>query len=73
MGDVRGFLTLRRASPTRQPADQRVRHWREFYTPLGEGAMREQGARCMDCGVPFCQSDSGCPVQNLIPEWNDLV
>ena len=73
MGDVRGFLTLRRATPARQPAEQRVRHWREFYTPLDESAMREQGARCMDCGVPFCQSDSGCPVQNLIPEWNDLV
>ena len=73
MGDVRGFLTLRRAMPMRQPLEQRVRHWREFYVPIADDALRAQGARCMDCGVPFCQSDSGCPVRNVIPEWNDLV
>jgi glutamate synthase (NADPH/NADH) small chain len=73
MGDVRGFLKLRRVLPVRQPVEQRVRHWREFYSPLPEDAIRAQGARCMDCGVPFCQSDSGCPVANIIPEWNDLV
>lgn len=53
--------------------DTRVRHWREFYEPLPDPALREQGARCMDCGVPFCQGDTGCPVRNVIPEWNALV
>jgi glutamate synthase (NADPH/NADH) small chain len=73
MGDVRGFITLRRAKPARQPVDQRVKHWREFYSELPSGGLEAQGARCMDCGVPFCQSESGCPVRNTIPEWNDLV
>ena len=73
MGDPRGFLTLRRATATRQPATDRVKHWREFYETMADPALREQGARCMDCGVPFCQGDTGCPVQNVIPEWNDLV
>ena len=73
MGDARGFITLRRAQAARQPAEQRVRHWREFYTSLPEDGLEAQGARCMDCGVPFCQSDTGCPVRNTIPEWNDLV
>jgi glutamate synthase (NADPH/NADH) small chain len=73
MGSARGFLTIRRETPVRQPVDQRVQHWREFYVPLADDALSAQGARCMDCGVPFCQSDSGCPVQNLIPEWNELV
>src|SRR5918911_318307 len=73
MGDPRGFLTLRRATPARQPVTERVRHWREFYAPPNEAGVRAQGARCMDCGVPFCQGDTGCPVRNLIPDWNDLV
>jgi glutamate synthase (NADPH/NADH) small chain len=73
VGDPRGFLKLARATPKRLPVAERVRSWAEFYEPLGEGALREQGARCMDCGVPFCQGDTGCPVRNLIPEWNDLV
>jgi glutamate synthase (NADPH/NADH) small chain len=73
VGDPKGFLTLRRATPARQPVDQRVGHYREFYNPLGADALGQQGARCMDCGVPFCQGDTGCPVRNLIPEWNDLV
>jgi glutamate synthase (NADPH/NADH) small chain len=73
MGDPRGFITLRRAGPARQPVAARVGHWQEFYTPLPNGAVEGQGARCMDCGVPFCQGDTGCPVRNLIPEWNDLV
>jgi glutamate synthase (NADPH/NADH) small chain len=73
MGDPKGFLTLRRAGPKRQPVDERIRHWSEFYVPLPDTAVQSQGARCMDCGVPFCQSDSGCPVRNVIPEWNDLV
>ena len=73
MGDPRGFVTLRRATPTRQAVEDRVAHWGEFYTPLEPARVAEQGARCMDCGVPFCQGDSGCPVRNVIPEWNDLV
>ena len=73
MGEPRGFLTLRRATPAREPVDARVQHWREFYAPMAEPALREQGARCMDCGVPFCQGDTGCPVRNVIPDWNDLV
>src|SRR5260221_6606438 len=73
MGDPRGFLKLRRATPVRQAPAQRVMHWNEFYVPLTDAALAEQGARCMDCGVPFCQSGTGCPVRNVIPEWNELV
>src|SRR3569833_193062 len=73
LGDPKGFLQLRRAGPTRQPVDQRLGHYREFYEPVATDALAQQGARCMDCGVPFCQGDTGCPVRNLIPEWNDLV
>ena len=73
MRDPKGFLTLRRATPVRQAVEERVRHWREFYGPVPEAAVRTQGARCMDCGVPFCQGDTGCPTRNIIPEWNELV
>ncbi|MDF1503379.1 glutamate synthase subunit beta [Roseisolibacter sp. H3M3-2] len=73
MGDPKGFLTIPRSDPRRLPIAERVATWREFYSPSPEGELRAQGARCMDCGVPFCQGDTGCPVQNLIPEWNDLV
>jgi glutamate synthase (NADPH) small chain len=52
---------------------QRIRTWREFYEPLPDDSLQAQATRCMDCGVPFCQGDTGCPVENLIPEWNDLV
>jgi glutamate synthase (NADPH/NADH) small chain len=73
MRDPRAFVTLRRATPGREAIDARVQHWHEFYQPMAEPELREQGARCMDCGVPFCQSDTGCPVRNVIPEWNALV
>ena len=73
MRDPKGFLTLRRATPERQATEERVKHWGEFYRPVQESAVRTQGARCMDCGVPFCQGDTGCPVRNVIPEWNELV
>ena len=73
MGDARGFITLQRAGPVREPAQDRVRHWREFYAPMAAEDVTTQGARCMECGVPFCQGDTGCPVRNVIPEWNDLV
>ncbi len=73
MGDPRAFLTLRRAAPKRESVEVRTRHWREFYEPMPESGLREQGARCMDCGVPFCHGDTGCPVRNVIPEWNAFV
>src|SRR5688500_3347149 len=73
MANAPAFLTLRRASPKREPVDERVRHWREFYEPMREEELRDQGARCMDCGVPFCHCDTGCPVHNVIPDWNALV
>lgn len=73
MADAKAFLTVRRATPRRQTVEERVTHWGEFYRPVPESDVRTQAARCMDCGVPFCQGDSGCPVHNVIPEWNDLV
>jgi glutamate synthase (NADPH/NADH) small chain len=71
MGKVTGFLEFQREQPTRRKADERIRDWFEIYEPFPEEKQREQGARCMDCGVPFCHT--GCPVNNLIPDWNDLV
>ncbi|MGH7652763.1 MAG: glutamate synthase subunit beta, partial [Gemmatimonadaceae bacterium] len=71
--DPKAFITLRRATPERQAVGERVRHWGEFYRTVSTDAVRTQAARCMDCGVPFCQGDTGCPVQNVIPEWNALV
>jgi glutamate synthase (NADPH/NADH) small chain len=71
MGKVTGFLEIEREQPTRRKPDERIKDWFEVYEPFPEEKQREQGARCMDCGVPFCHS--GCPVNNLIPDWNDLV
>ncbi len=71
MGDVKGFLKYRRELPARRPVPVRLRDWKEVYEPLPVEAAKEQGARCMDCGIPFCHE--GCPLGNLIPEWNDLV
>ncbi|HXW38569.1 MAG TPA: glutamate synthase subunit beta, partial [Acidimicrobiales bacterium] len=71
MGDASGFLRFRRHLPPRRPVAVRLRDWREVYEELPEAASREQGARCMDCGIPFCHE--ACPLGNLIPEWNDLV
>ena len=80
MGQPTGFLEFSRATPDDRPPRERVADYREFHSHLPESAMREQGARCMDCGVPFCHTGkmidglaSGCPLHNLIPEWNDLV
>jgi glutamate synthase (NADPH/NADH) small chain len=67
------FIHIRRADPTRRPVTERTRDWRELYEPSSDETLRAQGGRCMDCGVPFCQGDTGCPVQNVIPEWNALV
>ncbi|MCP4212142.1 MAG: glutamate synthase subunit beta [Halieaceae bacterium] len=73
MGKPTGFKEYeRKAEPYREPFI-RLTDFDELYTEHDESHLRKQGARCMDCGVPFCQSNNGCPVQNLIPEWNDLV
>jgi len=71
MGKVTGFLEIQREQPTRRPVEDRLKDWQEIYQPFPEEKQKEQGARCMDCGVPFCHT--GCPVNNLIPDWNDLV
>ena len=71
MGKVTGFLEYTREVPGRRPPAERVKDWLEIYQPFPEDSIRQQGARCMDCGVPFCHT--GCPVNNIIPDWNDLV
>jgi glutamate synthase (NADPH/NADH) small chain len=71
MGKVTGFLEFRRRKPLTRPVAERVRDWREVNLPEPEAGLKEQAARCMDCGVPFCHQ--GCPLGNHIPEWNDLV
>ncbi len=71
MGKTTGFLEYQRELPARRPVTQRVNDWFEIYYEFPEEKQKDQGARCMDCGVPFC--NSGCPVNNLIPDWNDLV
>jgi len=71
MGKIRGFLEIRRVKNDRRPVAERVGDYHEFEHDLPEPAQRDQAARCMDCGVPYCHD--GCPLGNLIPEWNDLV
>src|SRR3954466_13012501 len=71
MADPKGFMTHPRELPKRRPVDVRIRDWREVYEDFPEPALNKQAARCMDCGIPFCHN--GCPLGNLIPEWNDLV
>jgi len=71
MGKVTGFMEIDRADRRYAPASDRIRHYREFMLPLSEEATRNQAARCMNCGIPFCHN--GCPVNNQIPDWNDLV
>ena len=80
MGKVTGFLEVDRNDRHYEPAEARIRHYREFVLPLGEDETRKQASRCMDCGVPYCHGTSritgqptGCPVNNQIPDWNDLV
>jgi len=80
MGKPTGFMEYLRELPLDRPAVERIRDWKEFHLHLDEKKLREQGARCMDCGIPFCHTGtllnnmaSGCPINNLIPEWNDLV
>ncbi len=71
MADPRGFLKLGRKKASERPVAERVRHFHEFVEPPPAAALAEQASRCMDCGVPFCHQ--GCPLGNLVPEWNDLV
>ena len=71
MADPTGFLKHDRALPTRRPVDVRIRDWKEVYEELPVEVLHDQAGRCMDCGIPFCHN--GCPLGNLIPEWNDLV
>ena len=71
MADPKGFLTVKRETPTRRPVDVRIQDWKEVYEPQEFAHLQKQASRCMDCGIPFCHS--GCPLGNLIPEWNDLI
>ncbi len=71
MGKITGFLEYLRQTAERRPVNERVQDFFPIYQPLPEDKLRIQGARCMDCGVPFCHS--GCPLNNLIPDWNDMV
>ncbi len=71
MGKMTGFMELQRVAEVTLPVAERVRNSREFILALTDDEASKQGARCMDCGIPFCQS--GCPINNIIPDWNDLV
>ncbi len=80
MGKVTGFIEFGRSLPILQPASERVANWDEFHAPMADRDLQTQGARCMNCGIPFCHHGTahngvttGCPLNNLIPEWNDLV
>lgn len=80
MGKPTGFIEYLRELPLDRPALERIKNWNEFHLRMKESKLREQAARCMDCGIPFCHTGtllsgmaSGCPINNLIPEWNDLV
>ena len=71
MGKITGFLEIDREDRSYEPVADRIRHYREFLLPVSEAEIVRQAARCMDCGIPFCHT--GCPVNNQIPDWNDLV
>ena len=71
MGETTGFLKWDREGPSRRPVPVRLRDWKEVYEPFDREALKRQAGRCMDCGIPFC--NNGCPLGNLIPDWNDLV
>jgi len=73
MGKPTGFKEFPRETIPYSDPLERISGWNEFTVDVPEEHLRTQGARCMDCGVPFCQSATGCPIDNLIPEWNDLV
>src|SRR5580658_4486978 len=71
MGKITGFMEIGRETTPRRPVRERVKDWHEYDLKLPEEKLRDQGARCMDCGIPFCHQ--GCPLGNIIPDWNDLV
>ncbi len=71
MGKITGFMELDREDRTYRPVEERLKHWREFVVPLPDDKLKAQAGRCMDCGIPYCHN--GCPVNNQIPDWNDLV
>ena len=71
MGETTGFLKWQRMTPKRRPVSVRVHDWTEVYEPFDKNALKLQAGRCMDCAIPFCHS--GCPLGNIIPDWNDLV
>src|SRR5512146_315245 len=71
MGKITGFMEFKRLDRPYEPVPERIRFYKEFIGALPDDEMSRQGARCMDCGIPFCQT--GCPVNNIIPDWNDLV
>jgi glutamate synthase (NADPH/NADH) small chain len=71
MGKITGFMEIARKDRSYTPVPERIKAFKEFVRPLPDAEMSQQGARCMDCGIPFCQT--GCPVNNIIPDWNDLV
>ena len=71
MGEVTGFLQWVRVTPKHRPVEERLKDWNEVYEDFPDDALTLQAGRCMDCGIPFC--NNGCPLGNLIPDWNDLV
>ena len=71
MGEPTGFINWQRTTPKRRPIPVRVADWREVYEAFPADDLKHQAGRCMDCGIPFC--NNGCPLGNLIPDWNDLV
>ena len=71
MGKPTGFLEFERETPARRPVMERVQDWHDVYIEFPEQKVQTQGARCMDCGIPFCHT--GCPLNNVIPQWNDLA
>src|SRR5689334_13292355 len=71
MGDAKGFVKFKRAKQPYRPVAERVRDWKQVMLPYPEVDLKKQGARCMDCGIPFCHQ--GCPLGNVIPDWNDFV
>ena len=77
MGKVTGFIEIERHDRTYKPAADRIRNYEEFVIPLEERDLERQAARCMDCGIPFCSNPNagrgGCPLGNIIPDWNDLA
>ena len=71
MGNPKGFLEIARVTPERRPVQERIHDWKEVYKDFPEKQLTAQASRCMDCGIPFC--NQGCPLGNIIPDWNDLV